>query len=155
MIILGLLLLVLALIFGADLVWQNHFAIPGVRTFGIDLGLGNSAALFIVGAITGAAIVLGVALMAAGAARKARKAVDHHHRDDEAERLEAENRQLRSDLDRQPEVTEKVVTRPATEKAVSRPATEKAVSRPATDRVVRTGAPDGDRPGATRSDSTS
>lgn len=99
MIILGLLLLVLAVIFGADLVWLNHFSIAQVRVFGFDLGLGNSAALFIVGAITGAAIMLGIALLIAGVGRKGTRAVRERQRHAEHDRLKQENERLRSDLE--------------------------------------------------------
>ena len=99
MIILGLLLLVLAVIFGADLVWQNHFTIAQVNVFGFDLSLGNSAALFIVGAIVGAAIMLGIALIIAGVGRKGTRAVRERQRHAEADRLKQENERLRSDLE--------------------------------------------------------
>lgn len=146
MIVLGLLLLVLAVIFGADLILQNHFAIPGVSTFGFQLGLGNSAELFIVGVITGAAILLGIALMAAGAGRKGKKALDRRHHQDEQNRLEAENDRLRSNLNQRPVVEETTVTRPVV--------TRETAARPERGRQDGDepdgGRSEGGRPGATR-----
>lgn len=54
MIILGLLLLVVAVIFGLDLIWKNHFTIRSPALFGQTLGIHNAAEFFILGAITGA-----------------------------------------------------------------------------------------------------
>jgi hypothetical protein len=54
--------------------------------FGQTLGIHNVAALFIVGAITGAVLLLGIALMLAGTRRKGIKAKRHR-----TERKEAKN----------------------------------------------------------------
>lgn len=51
MLIIGLLLLIVAVIFGADLVWQNSFHISGVTAFGQSLGITNAAAFFVIGRV--------------------------------------------------------------------------------------------------------
>ncbi len=142
MIILGLLLLVLAVIFGADLVWQNHFNIAQVKVFGFDLGLGNSAALFIVGAIVGAAIMLGITLLIAGLGRKGSRAVHERERHAEHDRVREENERLRANLaERETSPRQNVVTRQERE----------PVSRPG---VVREERDVSDRPGAVRDDAS-
>lgn len=76
MIIIGILLLAAAVVFGVDLVLNNHHAhtISPVA-FGHSLGLTSEAALFIVGAITGAAVLFGLALIVAGMRYRRRKVV--------------------------------------------------------------------------------
>jgi hypothetical protein len=59
MIILGLLLLVIAIGFGVDFVWKNDVHIANPTVFGERLGIHSAASLFVVGAITGAVILLG------------------------------------------------------------------------------------------------
>lgn len=101
MIVLGVLLLVASIVFGADMVYQNTFSVPDVTAFGSSLGLTNGAAFYAIGVITGAAILLGIALLAWGVSRHtARAAARHRHvRDVERHRdeLAAENDRLRGD----------------------------------------------------------
>jgi hypothetical protein len=77
MIIIGLLLLIAAVIFGIDLILSNHHHFTNPAVFGHSLGLTNDAALFIVGAITGAAVLLGIALIMWGTRHKAANALAH------------------------------------------------------------------------------
>ena len=54
MIITGLVLLIVAAVFGLDLIWKNHYTIRSPAPFGQTLGIHNAAELFIIGAIAGA-----------------------------------------------------------------------------------------------------
>ncbi len=105
MIIIGLLLLIAAVIFGGDLIFTNHHHFANPTVFGQSLGLTNDAALFIVGAFTGAAVLLGITLIMSGTRHGAVKARKRRHerkvaqgtrgeRDDLAEK----NERLRADL---------------------------------------------------------
>jgi hypothetical protein len=86
MIIIGLVLLIGAAVFGLDLIWKNHYTVRSPALFGQTLGIGNAAELFIIGAIAGAILLLGIAMMLAGMRRKGTKAKQHR-----AERKEARN----------------------------------------------------------------
>ncbi len=113
MIILGLLLLVVAVIFGLDLIWKNHFTIHSPALFGQTLGIHNAAELFILGAVTGAVLILGIVMLLAGMRRKGIKARQHraqrkearsarHTRDQvqqERDQVQAENERLHRRLD--------------------------------------------------------
>ena len=72
MIIIGLVLLIVAAVFGLDLIWKNHYTIRSPALFGQTLGIHNAAELFIIGAIAGAILLLGIAMMPACAARAPR-----------------------------------------------------------------------------------
>jgi hypothetical protein len=85
-IIIGLVLLVVAAVFGLDLIWKNHYAIRSPALFGQRLGIHNSAEFFIIGAIAGAVLLLGIAMMLTGLRRKGTKAKQHR-----ADRKEARN----------------------------------------------------------------
>jgi hypothetical protein len=109
MIIIGLLLLIAALVFGIELVFANHhlYAHSPV-VFGQSLGIHNEAALFIVGAITGAVILLGLSLIASGlrlhgaaAARRIRASKDAAATRDERDALAADNARLKAELERE------------------------------------------------------
>jgi hypothetical protein len=106
MIIIGLLLLIAAAALGIDFVAKNDFRIADPTVFGQHLGIHRASALFIVGAVTGAAALLGVALLVAGMRRKGSKAVTRHqrrkdlrHTRDERDALRSENADLRKSLD--------------------------------------------------------
>ena len=86
MIITGLVLLVVAVVFGLDLIWKNQYTLRSPALFGQTLGIGNAAEFFIIGAIAGAILLLGIAMMLAGLRRKGTKARQHR-----AERKEARN----------------------------------------------------------------
>ena len=86
MIITGLVLLVVAAVFGLDLIWKNQYTLRSPALFGQTLGIGNAAELFIIGAIAGAILLLGIAMMLAGLRRKGTKAKQHR-----ADRKEARN----------------------------------------------------------------
>lgn len=86
MIIIGLVLLIVAAVFGLDLIWKNHYTIRSQALFGQTLGIHNAAEFFIIGAIAGAVLLLGIAMMLAGLRRKGAKAKQHR-----AERKEARN----------------------------------------------------------------
>jgi uncharacterized membrane protein len=101
MIILGLLLLIAAVVVGLDLIWKNHFTIHSPALFGQTLGIHNIAEFFILGAITGAVLLLGIAMVLAGMRRKGTKARQHR-----AQRKEA--RSARRDRDQVQEENEKL-----------------------------------------------
>ena len=86
MIIIGLVLLIAAAVFGLDLIWKNHYAMRSPALFGQTLGIHNAAEFFVVGAVTGAVLLLGIALLLAGMRRKGTKARQHR-----AQRKEARN----------------------------------------------------------------
>jgi len=122
MIILGLLLLVVAAIFGLDLIWKNHFTIRSPALFGQTLGIHNAAEFFILGAITGAVLLLGIAMVLAGMRRKGTKAKQHraqrkeasnarHDRDQaqaERDQVQAERDRVQAERDRVREENEKL-----------------------------------------------
>ena len=93
MIVIGLVLLIGAAVFGLDLIWKNHYPIRSPALFGQTLGIHNAAGFFIIGAIAGAALLLGIVMMLAGLRRKGAKARRHR-----ADRTEARN--AGRDLDR-------------------------------------------------------
>ena len=106
MILLGLLLLIVAAAFGLDLIWNNHYAIRAPALLGQTVGLHNAAGLFIAGAVTGAVLILGIAMVLAGMRRKGTKAVRHHAERKEArktrhdrDQVQAENGRLHQRLD--------------------------------------------------------
>lgn len=86
MVITGLVLLIVAAVFGLDLIWKNQYTIRSPALFGQTLGIHTAAELFIIGAIAGAILLLGVAMMLAGLRRKGTQAKQHR-----AERTEARN----------------------------------------------------------------
>jgi cell division protein FtsB len=115
MIILGLLLLVVAAIFGLDLIWKNHFTIRSPALFGQTLGIHNAAGFFILGAITGAVLLLGIAMVLAGMRRKGTKAKQHRAQRKEAsnarhdrDQAQAERDQVQAERDRVREENEKL-----------------------------------------------
>jgi uncharacterized membrane protein len=91
MIIIGLVLLIVAAVFGLDLIWKNHYPIRSPALFGQTLGIGNAAELFVIGAIAGAILLLGISMMLAGLRRTGTKARQHRAERKEAERKEARN----------------------------------------------------------------
>jgi flagellar biosynthesis/type III secretory pathway M-ring protein FliF/YscJ len=106
-IIIGLVLLIVAAVFGLDLIWKNHYTVRSPALFGQTLGIHNAAEFFIIGAIAGAILLLGIAMMLAGLRRKAVKARRHRAERKEArnagrdrEQAQEENDELRSRLDR-------------------------------------------------------
>jgi hypothetical protein len=109
MIIIGLLLLIAALIFGIDFVFVNHHLhVPNAAVFGEQLGIHSEAGLFVIGAMTGAGILLALALMASGMRQQGAKAVRHRRDSRDAGRarsqrdqLAAENRELQIELERE------------------------------------------------------
>ncbi len=107
MIIIGVLLLLVAAVFGLDLLWKNTFNLNNpVVVFGQSLGIDHEGWLFLVGAITGAAIMLGIGLILAGMRRNGQKAVENRRDRKRAskaeaarEKLESDNAALRNDLE--------------------------------------------------------
>jgi len=106
MVIIGLALFVVAGAFGVDLASNNRFPTRNIHVFGESLGVSGSAHLYVIGAITGAALVVGIGLLLAGLQRKGSKATQHHREhkmidshESELERLRAENSDLRRRLD--------------------------------------------------------
>jgi hypothetical protein len=86
MIIIGLVLLIGSAVLGLDLIWKNHYTIRSPALFGQTLGIHHAAELFIIGAIAGAVLLLGIAMMLAGLRRKGTRAKRHR-----ADRKEARN----------------------------------------------------------------
>jgi hypothetical protein len=106
MIIIGLVLLIAGAGFGLDLVWKNSYTIKSPHVFGQSIALHHASVLFVAGAITGAAILLGIALLMAGMRRKGTKAKQHRQDRKEAknaarerDRAQKENDKLRQRLD--------------------------------------------------------
>ena len=109
MIIIGVLLVAAALVFGVDLIFQNHhYHVITPTVFGEGLGFHSEAPIFIVGMITGAAIVLGFALVVlgirhpgvrAGGQRRDRR--DVREARDQRDDLGAQNQALRCELERE------------------------------------------------------
>jgi hypothetical protein len=66
MIVIGLVLVLAGAGFGIDLVFKNGHRITGVEAFGTSVGIHSVATVFILGAIVGAAILIGVALLISG-----------------------------------------------------------------------------------------
>lgn len=113
MIFIGFLLLAAAAVFGLDLIWKNHYTIRSPALFGQTLGIHNAAVFFVVAAICGAVLVLGIALMLAGMRRKGHKAKQHRAERKEARRasrdrdkVQEENEKLRRQLDHDDTETE-------------------------------------------------
>jgi hypothetical protein len=107
MIIIGVLLLAAALVFGVDLVLANHHhGIVSPLVFGQSLGVHSQAAVFVIGVVTGAAILLALTLLASGLRRQGARAVNNR-RDrreagtarDERDDLAEDNRSLRAELE--------------------------------------------------------
>jgi hypothetical protein len=106
-IIIGLVLLIVAAVFGLDLIWKNHYTTRSPALFGQTLGIHNAAEFFIIGAIAGAILLLGIAMMLAGLRRKGAKAKRHRADRKEAKNVgrdrnkaQEENDELRRRLDR-------------------------------------------------------
>ena len=106
MIFIGFVLLAAAAVFGLDLIWKNHYAMRSPALFGQTLGIHNAAVFFVVAAVCGAVLVIGVAVMLAGMRRKGHKAKQHRAERREARRAsrdrdkaQQENEKLRQQLD--------------------------------------------------------
>lgn len=97
MVVIGLLLLIVAAAFGIDFVWKNDFHITNPTVFGERLGIHSAASLFVVGAITGAVALVGLALLLSGARRKRANAVSRRQTRKEARQLREDRDKLRSD----------------------------------------------------------
>jgi hypothetical protein len=122
-IIVGLILVIAAAAFGLDLVWKNDYSIRKPEVFGWTIDLHSAAALFVAGVVTGAILLLGAAMLLAGARRKTSKAIERRrqHRDAqdaiaERDRLLAQNEQLRNDLQSQ-EVRSEPASQPGSTRA--------------------------------------
>jgi len=106
MIIIGFVLLAVAAVFGLDLVWKNHYAMRSPALFGQTLGIHNAAVFFVVAAVCGAVLVLGISMMLAGMRRKGHQAKQHRAERKEArqasrdrDKAQQENEKLRGQLD--------------------------------------------------------
>ena len=103
MIIVGLVLIVAGAVFGIDVAAKNRFGVHDVEAFGSSLGLHRADQIFLLGVVTGAVILLGLALVVSGIRRsRSRRVAYRHQRRDVAETnqraadLETENQRLRS-----------------------------------------------------------
>lgn len=108
MIIIGVVLVIVAAVFGLDLLWKNTYSITSPTVFGQGLGIHNVGVLFLVGVITGAVLVLGIVLILAGLRLKGSRAVEHRRERKRASRaadarddLAADNAALRQELNDQ------------------------------------------------------
>lgn len=106
MILIGLVLLIAAAVCGLDLIWKNSYAIRSPALFGQTLGIHNAGTLFLAGAITGAVLLLGLALIMAGLRRKGTKAKQHRRDRNQAktasherDKAQQENEKLHHQLD--------------------------------------------------------
>jgi hypothetical protein len=89
---------------GPDL--ENHYTIRSPTLFGQTLGIHNAAEFFIMGAMAGAILLLGIAMILAGLRRKGAKAKQHRADRKEArnagrdrDKAQEENDELRRQLD--------------------------------------------------------
>lgn len=100
MIIVGLLLVVVGCVFGIDVAMGNRFSVRDIEAFGSTLGLHHAEQIFLLGAITGAVVLLGFALMVAGLSRSRSRNLAQRRQvreiDHRAAELETENQRLRS-----------------------------------------------------------
>lgn len=103
MIIVGLVLVVAGAAFGIDVAMKNRFSVRDVEAFGSSLGLHHAEQIFILGAITGAVILLGLALMIAGISRNSSRTAAHRRQrrdlgetNQQAADTNAENQRMRS-----------------------------------------------------------
>jgi hypothetical protein len=100
MILVGVVLFLAAAIFGLDIVDKNRFRIRAIRAFGDNLGVSGAAHLYIVGAITGAALVVALLLILSGLRRKGTKARIRRRERKAAAKQEGELARLRTRNDR-------------------------------------------------------
>jgi hypothetical protein len=100
MLIVGVILFLAAAIFGLDVVDKNRFRIRAIRAFGDNLGVSGAAHLYIVGAITGAALVIAIMLILAGLRRKGSKARTRRRERKAADKQEGELSRLRAQNER-------------------------------------------------------
>ena len=101
MIALGLVLLVLCLALGAGIVLSNTDAVSA-EAFGVSLSNLSVGGLFLLGAAIGAAAMLGLVLMLAGAARKRAKKRELRG---QQESLAEENARLQAKLEQERSVS--------------------------------------------------
>ncbi|HEY0932718.1 MAG TPA: hypothetical protein VGD91_03160 [Trebonia sp.] len=101
-----MLLLIVAAVFGLDLIWKNHYPIRSPALFGQTLSIHNAAEFFIAGAVAGAVLILAIAMILAGMRRKGTKARQHRAQRKEArntrrdrDQVQAENERLHRRLD--------------------------------------------------------
>lgn len=74
MVIIGLLMLIAAVVFGLDVVWKNNFHIVSPTAFGQSLNVNSADGLFVMGVITGAGLLLGISLLVSGVRHKTLRA---------------------------------------------------------------------------------
>jgi hypothetical protein len=134
MIIIGLVLLIAAAGFGLDLVWKNQYSVRSPELFGQTLGIHNAAVFFVIGAITGAVLLVGVALLLAGLRRKGSKA-----RQRRQDRREARNASL--ERDRAQEENEKLRRQLEQDDAVTSPTDDATAEAPASSGATTAEAP--------------
>jgi hypothetical protein len=73
MIIVGVLLIVAGAAFGIDVAVKNRFPVSDLEVFGSTLGFHHAEQIFLLGAVTGAVILLGLVLLIAGTVRRRSK----------------------------------------------------------------------------------
>ena len=105
MIALGLILVLAGAAVGLDIVFRHSHRIENVPPFGLNMGIHSVTSVFFLGLLTGAAILLGVALLLAGTRRQGSRVLSRHreHRElhstqQTAESLQTENQKLRQRL---------------------------------------------------------
>lgn len=136
MILLGLVILAAAVVFGVDLaLTNNHPLTSDVTVFSQSLGVHTDWVLFVVGAVAGGAAMLGLALMAGGGGRglRRRRGV---RRETELAAVVAERDHLRNELERSRRAPERVET----ERVVEPAGTARVVEPAATVEPSRVGA---------------
>lgn len=93
MIVVGVVLIVAGAVFGVDVAMKNRFTVGDIEVFGSTLGLHHAEQIFLLGVITGAVILLGLALLVGGTVRRRTKNVAHRRhsrRDVETDRRAAD-----------------------------------------------------------------
>jgi hypothetical protein len=93
-IIVGLVLVVAGVVFGIDVAVKNRFPVHDLEVFGSTLGFHHAEQIFVLGVITGAVILFGLALLVAGIVRSRSRNVAHRRT-----HQVAENNQGAADLD--------------------------------------------------------
>lgn len=79
MIIVGMVLVAAGAVFGIDVVIKNRFTVSDIEVFGSTLGLHHAEQIFLLGALTGAVILLGLVLLIAGVVRSRTKNAARRH----------------------------------------------------------------------------
>ncbi|MDQ6784217.1 MAG: hypothetical protein M3063_12425 [Actinomycetota bacterium] len=127
MILIGLLLIIAAVVFGVDVASENMYQVPSPVVFGQSLGITHVEIVFLIGALTGAGMVLGLALVVVGIRHRGARAIRHHRRreevraaHDERDAVLTDNEKLQAELHHERRAREREVG-PGDEPVVEKP----------------------------------